>query len=321
MIFCHTPIMTLERVAAVALPGVAPFELGVICEVFALDRSDMGVPIVDFTLVTPEPGVVDTKLGFSLNIDRPLADALDADLICIPATPLISSDIPEVGELLREAVARGARVMSVCSGAFVLGHAGLLDNRMCTTHWMYSDQLADMFPAAKVDPMVLYVEDGQVLTSAGTAAGIDLGLHILRQEFGQEVAGIVARRMVVPPHRDGGQAQYISRPMVSCDSFAPLLDWMTEHLEDDITVAQLSARTHTSPRTFARKFLAETGTTPHRWLTQQRVDAAAGLLEATDFSLEDIAAKCGFGEAALLRHHFKAIRGTTPRAYRAAFRG
>jgi transcriptional regulator GlxA family with amidase domain len=313
--------MALERVAVLNLPGVAPFELGVVCEVFGLDRTDMGVPKVELTMVTPQPGEVPTNLGFTLNVPDDLTAARGADLICVPAFPHNVEVGDDVVDLLTTAVADGARVMSVCSGAFVLGHAGLLDNRICTTHWMYTDRLAAQFPAAKVDPMVLYVEDGPILTSAGTAAGIDLGLYILRQEFGAAAASVVARRMVVPPHRDGGQAQYISRPVVTGDSLSPLLDWMSEHLGDDLSVADLAERCHTSVRTFARRFLEETGTTPHRWLTQQRVDAAAGLLESTDHGLDEIARRCGLGDAALLRHHFKTVRGTTPRAYRAAFRG
>lgn len=247
----------LRSVAVVVLPGVAPFELGTICEVFGLDRREMGVPLVDFRLVTPHPGQVPTSLGFDLVVADDLAAARSADLVCVPATTQHDVIPDSVLDLLRDTVADGRRVMSVCSGAFVLGHAGLLDDRVCTTHWMYTDRLARLFPAAKVDPMVLYVEDGPVLTSAGTAAGIDLGLYIVRQEFGPVAAGVVARRMVVPPHRDGGQAQFIDRPIpTSRDSLAPLLDWMLAHLDDDLDVASLAGRAAMSPRTFARRFVA-----------------------------------------------------------------
>ncbi len=313
--------MALHRVVSLVLPGVAPFELGVTCELFGVDRSDMAVPVLDFRLITPEPGPVPTSQGFAIEVADDLSPAADADLVCVPASPP-EAEVPEpVRQMLRDAVARGARVMSVCSGAFVLGAAGLLDGRICTTHWMHTDELAARFPAAKVDPMVLYVEDGPVLTSAGSAAGLDLGLHVLRQEFGSDVAGIVARRMVVPPHRDGGQAQFISDPMPrDCHTFGPVLDWITAHLDSPLGVAQLAQHAAMSERTFARRFLAETGTTPHRWVTAQRVAAAAGLLENTDFGLDEIAAQVGLGDAALLRHHFRTVRGTTPSAYRSAFR-
>jgi transcriptional regulator GlxA family with amidase domain len=313
--------MALQRVAALVLPGVAPFELGVVCEAFGLDRSDMGVPRSEFTLVTPSPGMVPTNLGFALEVTQPLSAAADADLVCVPAVS--RAEVPEAAlDLLRETVARGARVMSVCSGAFVLGEAGLLDGRHCTTHWMHTEELKRRHPQAIIDPMVLYVEDGPVLTSAGTAAGIDLCLHILRQEYGDDVAGIVARRMVVPPHRDGGQAQYIEDPLPEPPvSLAPLLDWLKEHLAEEITVADMAHRMWMSPRTFARRFAAETGTAPYKWLLHQRVSAAARLLEVTDLPLDEVARQVGLGDATLLRHHFKALRGTTPSAYRTNFAG
>lgn len=313
--------MSLEHVACLVLPGVAPFELGVICEAFGIDRTAMGVPKPRFTLVTPEPGPVPTSLGFPVGVAHGLDAAADADLVCVPAGP--RENIPEPAlDLLRAAVARGARVMSVCSGAFVLAEAGLLDGRNCTTHWMHTDELAQRFPSARIDPMVLYVEDGPVLTSAGTAAGLDLSLHILRQEFGDAVAGVVARRMVVPPHRDGGQAQYIEDPLPEPPtSLAPLLDWLQANLAEEITVADMAHRMWMSPRTFARRFAAETGTTPYKWLLHQRVAAAARLLETTDLPLDEIARLTGLGDATLLRHHFKALRDTTPSAYRRDFAG
>jgi transcriptional regulator GlxA family with amidase domain len=313
--------MALKRVAAVVLPGVQPFELGVVCEAFGLDRSDSGVPRIEFTLVTPKPGNIPTSLGFPVGVEQGLEAAADADLICVPAMPC--DDVPEsVLDLLRDAIARGARVMSVCSGAFVLGEAGLLDGRRCTTHWVHTEELQQRFPEAVIDPMVLYVDDGQVLTSAGTAAGIDLCLYILRQEFGDEIARIVARRMVVPPHRDGGQAQYIQDPLPEPPaSLAPLIDWLSANLAQEITVADMAGRVWMSPRTFARRFAAETGTAPYKWLLHQRVSAAGRLLETTDLPLDDIARRVGLVDATLLRHHFKALRGTTPSAYRACFAG
>lgn len=313
--------MALHHVAAVVLPGVAPFEFGVLCEAFGLDRSAMGVPRLRFTPVTPDPGLVPTSLGFGIEVADGLDAARDADLVCVPAGPW--RDVPaSVLHLLQDTVARGGRVLSVCSGAFVLGEAGLLDDRDCTTHWMHAEALAQRYTRARVNPNVLYVHDGPVYTSAGTAAGIDACLYVWRREYGDAVAGIVARRMVVPPHRDGGQAQYIDNPLPPTpESLAPLLSWLQENLAEQITVAEMAHRMWMTPRTFARRFAAETGTTPYKWLLQQRVAAAAQLLETTSLPLEDIATQVGLGDATLMRHHFKTLRGTTPSAYRTSFAG
>jgi transcriptional regulator GlxA family with amidase domain len=212
--------------------------------------------------------------------------------------------------------------MSVCSGAFALGQAGVLDVRRSTTHLGYTDELRRSFPLAHIEPDVLYVADSGVLTSAGTAAGIDLCLHLVREIQGTEVANRLARRMVVPPHRDGGQAQFIDLPVpASSDgSLAELLDWMSAHLDVELTVDELAARAHMSARTFARRFKAETGTTPHRWLVVQRVLRAQELLESSDEPIERVAELAGFGNAATLRHHFGLVRGTTPQAFRRTFR-
>jgi len=211
--------------------------------------------------------------------------------------------------------------MSICTGAFALGHAGLLDGRRATTHWMHADDLARRFPAADIDPAALYVEDGRVLTSAGTAAGIDAGLHLIRREMGAEIAANIARRMVVPPHREGGQAQYIERPLPQTDaeSLGELLDWMNKNLAEEQTVDSLANRALMSPRTFARRFRSETGTTPAAWLTQQRLQRARELLETTDMPVDRIAETVGFGGAAVLRHHFARSMSTTPQAYRRHF--
>jgi transcriptional regulator GlxA family with amidase domain len=248
-----------------------------------------------------------------------------ADLISIPAWPIFSRPGPPPEALLdalRRAVARGARVMSVCTGAFVLAAAGLLDGRRATTHWRYASLLAERYPQVTVDPNVLYIDDGSVLTSAGTAAGIDLCLHIVRVEQGAAVANAIARRMVVPPHRDGGQAQYIETPVMPHDrgnTFNNVLAWAQAHLDQPLTVAQLAARAHMSPRTFARQFVAVTGTTPYRWLVSQRVAMAQRLLEQTDHAVEEVAQKTGFGTAAMLRRHFGLHRGTSPQLYRRSF--
>ncbi|NHC44940.1 GlxA family transcriptional regulator [Motilibacter aurantiacus] len=312
----------LRNVVAIALPGVAPFELGVVCEVFGLDRSDQGVPGFDFDVVAETPGLVPTSMGFSLDVQHGLDRAREADLVTVPASPR-HADTPEpVLALLRETLDRGARVLSVCSGAFVLGRAGLLDGRRCTTHWRYAEELQAALPAARVDPDVLYVEDDRVITSAGTAAGIDACLHLVRSELGAGVAATMARRMVVPPHRDGGQAQYVETPIAAtpADTLGGLLAWATANLDADLSVQELARRAHMSERTFARRFRAEVGTTPLQWVTAQRVALAQRLLEEGEDSVELIAARCGFGTAAPMRHHFARLRGITPLAYRRQFR-
>ncbi len=222
----------LKDVVVLAPPGVSPFELGVLCEVFGIDRSDQGLPTFDFAVCALEPGRVPTSMGFALEVMDGLGRAATADLVAVPAYPR-DGPLPEPAlEALCAAVDRGATVLSVCSGAFGLGDAGLLDGRRCTTHWMYADDLARRFPLADVDPAVLYVDAGQVITSAGTAAGIDACLHLVRRELGETVAAAFARRMVVPPHRDGGQAQYLDAPIVTreAETLEPLLAWMVEHL-------------------------------------------------------------------------------------------
>ncbi|MFF4826113.1 helix-turn-helix domain-containing protein [Streptomyces sp. NPDC001312] len=316
----------LKNVATVLLDGVHPFELGVVCEVFGLDRSDEGLPVYDFAVVSAEGPALSTHVpGLTVSTPHGLDRLEEADLITVPATDAITSRgyPPELLDALRRAVDRGARVLSVCSGVFVLGAAGLLDGRRCAAHWRHADTLARRFPRAMVEPDVLYVDADPVITSAGTASGIDACLHIVRKEQGPEVANKIARRMVVPPHRDGGQAQYIERPLPksSCDTVGQVLVWMEEHLDQDVTVERLAARAHMSPRTFARRFQQETGTTPYRWLLRQRVLLAQRLLEATDETMDTIADRTGFGTAAALRHQFVRALGTTPNSYRRAFRG
>jgi transcriptional regulator GlxA family with amidase domain len=318
----------LTNVAAIALDGVEPFELGVICEVFGSDRSDDGLPVYDFAVVAAAPGPVRTSQGFTLSTPHGLGRLAGADLIAVPAIagPRVSGPAQLPALLLdglRDAVDGGARVLSVCTGAFILGAAGLLDGRRCTTHWNEADQLARLFPAAKVDPDVLYVDDDPVFTSAGTAAGIDACLYLIRKEHGSRVANAIARRMVVPPHRDGGQAQYVERPVAECeaDTLRDVLGWLARHLELPVTVDDLARRAAMSPRTFARRFVQETGTTPQRWLTSQRILLAQELLEETDATIEAVAARSGFGNATALRHHFRIWRSTTPQAYRRQFRG
>jgi transcriptional regulator GlxA family with amidase domain len=313
----------LRNVVVVVHSRVEPFELAVLCEVFGTDRSDDGLPIYDFAVVTAEPGPVTSNIGFTIDLPYDLARLEEADLIAIapPGSPDAESP-PELLEALRRAVDRGARVLSVCTGAFVLGAAGLLDDRPCTTHWRHADALQRRFPRARVDPDVLYVDDGAVLTSAGSAAAIDLGLYIIRQAHGVAVANAIARRMVVPPQREGGQRQYVETPVPSsqADTLEPLLSWMLANLGEDMSVEDLAARVHLSPRTFARRFRAETGATPHHWLTGQRILLAQRLLEESEHGIDSVADLAGFGSAAVLRHHFVRRVGTTPQAYRRTFR-
>ncbi|WP_182111701.1 MULTISPECIES: GlxA family transcriptional regulator [unclassified Actinotalea] len=310
----------LRSVAAVVLPGVAPFELGVVCEIFGIDRRDTGGPAFDLTLCTPVPGVVPTKVGMDLVIRDGLDAAAAADLVVVPAYGSDREVHEDVLDVLRAAERRGAWLLSVCSGAFALARAGLLDGRRCTTHWMYAAQLAREHPAAVVDPAVLYVEDRRVVTSAGTAAGIDAGLHLVRQERGAAAAAAIARRMVVPPHRDGGQAQYVDHAVPTPEGdLAPLLAWVEQHLDEEITVPGLARRAQMSERTFARRFRAATGTTPASWTARQRLLRAQELLERTDLAIEEVGRRAGFGGAAGMRHHFARELGTTPAAYRRTF--
>ncbi|WP_353809268.1 GlxA family transcriptional regulator [Agromyces sp. SYSU T00194] len=311
----------LQTVACIALPQLAPFEFGVICEVFGIDRTEQGGPTFDFHVVAAEPGPLPTKLGFGLVVEEDLSFAETADLVAVPASIVDSPTHPEVLRVIREAVDRGAWVLSVCSGAFTLAQAGVLDGRRCTTHWMYTDALQQRYPRTQVDPDVLFVQDGRVVTGAGTAAGIDAALHIVRTELGAGAANIVARRMVVPPQRDGGQSQFVQQPVpeVRADSLAEVTDWMLEHLDEDLSVEVLARRALMSPRTFARRFRAATGTTPTAWLNRQRLLRAQQLLETSDLTLEEIARDTGFGAAAVMRHHFVKVLQTTPTAYRRTF--
>lgn len=310
----------LRRIVCLALPETAPFEFGTVCEVFGVDRSDQGGPSFAFAVATPDPGPVATSLGFPMIIEQDLSVCADADLIAVPAHAVRDVD-PRVAQALRAAVDRGAWVLSVCSGAFVLAASGILDGRRATTHWMHAARLASEYPAVRVDPDVLFVQDGRVITSAGTAAGIDACLHLVREELGAAAANVIARRMVVPPQRDGGQAQFIpfAVPERRDDSLAETADWMLEHLDEDLPVERLARRALMSTRTFARRFRAEFGATPAAWLNGQRILRAQQLLEESDLGLEPVAQRVGFGTAAVMRHHFTRSVGTTPYEYRRTF--
>ncbi|MFS0865851.1 GlxA family transcriptional regulator [Microbacterium sp. 179-B 1A2 NHS] len=313
----------IKTVACVVMPGFAPFEFGLACEAFGLDRTDDGIPNFDFRIVTPDPGAVPSNLGFSINIDDDLSFADEADLVVVTPIPREAWESVDerVLDVVRRTVARDAWVLTVCSGAFAVAASGVLSGRRATTHWRYAETMSRMYPDIDVDPNVLYVQDGRIITSAGTAAGLDACLHLLRLELGAEAANIIARRMVVPPQRDGGQAQFIAAPLPASTSLSlsPVTDWMLENLRLDLSVDQLAARAHMSPRTFARRFKADHGTTPAAWLGRQRILHAQRLLEQTDLALDAIAYECGFGSAAVLRQNFARVLGTTPTAYRARF--
>lgn len=313
--------MMVSNVAVIVWDGVEPFELGVLCEMWGTDRSDDGLPALDFAICTPQPGKVRTPFGFDVHVEHGLDRAAAADLVCIAPVAGLASTPPEILDAVRAAADRGARILSVCTAAFVLGEAGLLDDRDCTTHWRYTDELQARFPSARVVPEVLYVDNGQVITSAGSAAGIDASLHLWRVEYGARAAAVIARRLVVPPHREGGQAQFIRSAVVDveCETLGPVLDWISEHLDEQLPVESLASRFAMSPRTFARRFRDEVGTTPHAWINTQRVLRAEELLEATDHPVERIATDVGFGNAAALRHHFTRARGVSPQDYRRTF--
>jgi AraC family transcriptional activator FtrA len=315
--------MALSTVALVLPDHPAMFEMGVVTEVFGIDRTDDGVPLIAFRVCSERPGEPLTmRNGITITTSHGLADADDADLVIAPAYDESTLLTEELLDVFRRAHARGAWVLSVCSGAFILGQAGLLDGRSCTTHWRHTAALRAKFPLATVDPDVLFVEDDRVITSAGTAAGIDACLHHVRCELGAAVANRIARRMVVPPQRDGGQRQYIDLPVPDCeaDSLSPLLTWMRENLAEEQPVRVLAKRVAMSERTFARRFAAETGTTPGKWLLAQRLHHARTLLESSDLPVETVASRAGFGSAALLRHHFGAHVGVAPAEYRRTFR-
>jgi len=318
---------TTERplvVSAVVADGVVgSFGLGVTSEVFGYDRTALGLPHFDFGLVTEHPGEVRTDTGIRLLVDSGLERLARSDIVTITAWELFDRvPSPELIAAVRAAHDRGAIVVSQCTGAFVLAHAGLLDGRRATTHWRYAGELAARFPAVTVDPAVLYVDSGQVLTGAGTAAGVDTLLHLVRREWGSGPANAMARDMVVPPHRDGGQAQFIDTPVARCedDLLGVVLEWARAHLAEEISVELLARRALMSPRSFARRFKATTGTTPHAWLLGQRLAAAEALLEDTGAPIEEIARLVGFGTAAGLREQFTRRRGVSPRAYRQTFR-
>jgi AraC family transcriptional activator FtrA len=302
--------------------GVGVFEFGIVVEMFGLPRPDLPVDWYEFSVCSLEHDPAQATGGVRIEAKRRLAGLQEAGTIVIPGwrNP---DEIPPARLLnaLRHAHARGTRLMSICSGAFVLAAAGLLDGKRATTHWRYVDRLQTRYPLIRVDANVLYVDQGSVLTSAGSAAGIDLCLHVVRCDYGAEIANQVARQLVMPPHREGGQAQYVREPVPKQPpgGLARVLDWAIGRIDQSLAVEDLARQANMSTRTFARRFAMETGSTPHRWLTHQRLLAAQRRLETMDESIDDVAEAVGLQTAMTLRHHFRRAYGTTPTEYRRRF--
>ena len=310
-------------VAIVVYDGFAPFELGVACEVFGDDGwVSPGDPWYRLFICGDGAAPVTANGGFQILVPHGLEILSEMDTVIVSPTYRPEAVSESALEALRQAHGRGCRIVSLCSGAFVLAEAGLLDGRRAVTHWTECEELARRYPRVSVDAGVLYVDEGDILTSAGSAAGIDLCMHVVRQDYGSEIATRLARQLVVPPQRDGGQAQFIENPLPSLEStnlFADTVAWLQEHLDEPVTVEDLAARSAMSPRTFSRQFLAATGTTPYQWLVRQRVLLAQRLLEVSHLSIEAVAEKSGFSTAANLRKHFGRIVQTNPQAYRHTF--
>lgn len=321
--------MPVQTVAVVAFEGISPFHLSVPCMVFGSDMGGPGMPRFDLRVCALKPGHLRTTAGFGVQVRYGLSALARADIVVIPSW--LSPNEPgyeppplALLKALKSAHARGARVVGLCLGAFVVAEAGLLNGRPATTHWASASHFAQRFPQVELRPDVLYVDNGDVLTSAGTAAGIDCCLHVLRTDHGAEVAARLARRMVVAPHRQGGQAQYVEQPLPTDGSghrLSDALEWAQKHLKQAITVDDLAARSLMTRRTFTRNFRQITGTTLSQWLLHQRLALARRQLETTDRSIEQIASDAGFGSAVSLRQHFAAVLHTSPSTYRREFRG
>jgi transcriptional regulator GlxA family with amidase domain len=315
----------MHRVVALCLDGLVAFDMAIPAQAFSTAFRPEGGPLYEFSTCSPGGAELRTTTGFTVRPQGDLAALEGADTVVVPAYfDVFSSPPDEAIEALAAAASRGARILSVCTGAFALAYAGLLDGRRATTHWAFADELASRFPAVEVDPAALYVDEREVMTSAGLSAGIDLCLHVIREDFGAAVGERVARHMVAAPHREGGQAQFIERPGPAPEEAVGSLEatrhWASERLAEPLDVAAMARHAEVSPRTFARRFREETGTTPLQWLLGQRVLEARRLLEETDLPIDAIAWRAGFGTAASLRDHFRRATSTTPTAYRRSFR-
>ncbi|MEU5673404.1 helix-turn-helix domain-containing protein [Micromonospora sp. NPDC047753] len=313
--------MVIHRVVALVLPPQSTFELACVAEVFGVRRP--GLPVnYRFDVCAEQPGMVPTLAGYDMAVTSGLHALETADTVVIPGWQRREQPAPAaVIDALWRAHRRGARIVAICSGAFLLAHAGLLDQRRATTHWRMAAEFGARFPGVQVEADSLYIDLGDVATSAGTAAGIDLCLHLVRNDHGAAHANQIARHMVMPPHREGGQLQYAaaSRTAHTPVSLGPVLDWATERLQDPLTVNDLATQARMSPRTFARRFTAQLGVSPGQWLLQQRITAARALLEETDLPVETIATRVGLSTATNLRRRFRATVNTTPAAYRRSF--
>ena len=310
----------MSTLALAATDGMLHFELAMACEVFARDPSGLADPWYDLAVCGPGPALIGR---FRLEPDHGLDQLARADTVIIPAVADVDADIPaDLLDAVRAAHEAGARIVSLCTGAFVLAAAGVLDGLRATTHWAHTEALAARYPRVEVDPDVLYVDNGSVLASAGKAAAIDLCLHLIRRDHGPTVANAVARRLVVPPHRAGGQAQFVTTPVPARDDhpLADLLPWAMQRLDRPLTVEDLARRTNMSSRNLARHFKSATGTTPLQWLLTQRIRRAQELLENTDNSIDAVAEAAGMGTATTLRRHFNRTVGVPPDAYRRTFR-
>lgn len=311
-----------RRVAILAYDGLGAFEFGIALELFALRRKNLPVKWYQCEVCSLEAGPIRATGNIRIHTRSGLASLRSAGTIVIPGWR-DADEIPPASLLgaLRSAHARGARLVSICSGVFVLAATGLLDGKHATTHWRYAERLAARYPKIRVRPDVLYIDEGSILTSAGSAAGIDLGLHIIRLDYGAEIANEIARRMVMPPHREGGQAQFVRNPIraAATDGLAPVLAWAQSHLDHTLRVSDLARKAAMSARTFARRFVDQTGTTPHQWLMHQRLLEARRLLETTTETMDRVAEAVGLQTAATLRHHFRRVLHTTPTAYRRQF--
>jgi len=315
----------MHRVVALCLDGLVAFDLAIPAHAFGLAASSDGLPLYEFSTCSLGGGELNTTTGFTVGPQGDLGALQAADTVVVPAYLDLFSPPPEEAiAALREVAERGARVLSVCTGAYALAHAGLLNGRRATTHWAFAAELEKRFPTIEVDAAALYVDEGEVMTSAGLSAGIDLCLHVIRADFGAAVGERVARHMVAAPHREGGQAQFIERPSAAENGATGSLEetrrWASARLREPLDVAAMASHANVSPRTFARRFREETGTTPLRWLLSQRVHEARRLLEETDLPIDAVAWRAGFGTAASLRDHFRRSTATTPTAYRRSFR-
>ncbi|PDT10036.1 transcriptional regulator FtrA [Rhizobium sp. M1] len=310
-------------VVALIYEGLCTFEFGIAVEVFGLERPEMGPAWYRFAAASPETGPIRAAGGVKVVADGSLELLSQAETIVIPGWKSVDEPVPDqVIRALQEANRRGVRILSICSGVFVLAEAGLLDGKRATTHWRYTETLALRYPNITVTPDVLYVDEGDILTSAGSAAGLDLCLHLVRRDFGSEAANKVARRLVIPPHRDGGQAQFIEAPVPKAHESARLgllLDYLQKNIAERHSLEALARLAGMSKRTLLRRFEAATGKTPARWLLDTRLSNARELLETSDLTVDTVAEVVGFGSATLLRHHFRQQFATTPIAYRLAF--